>query len=216
MEAKVSVFMNIIQEKNRIIESWLKIHIIKWLLALPKHANDQLTSARSLLNLPNILSYLRGILIIPMLMLIYDQQYFGALLIFLVGMFLDFIDGPMARALNCVSDFGKLLDPLMDKLIFFAVLIAFFQEVNLIIFISLTVSEGLLILHPGIKLYLDKKISGANIFGKYKMNFQTAAVILLLINPHSPKIVFTVNLILIGAAFLSILSFIGHLKKLTA
>ncbi len=216
MEAKANIFMNIIQEKNRIIEGWLKIHITKWLSVLPKSANDHLTSAKSLINLPNILSYLRGILIIPMLMLIYDQQYFGALIIFFIGILLDLLDGVIARALNCVSDYGKLLDPLMDKVIFFAIVIAFFNEINIIIFTSLAVSEGLLIIHPGYKLYLEKKISGSNIYGKYKMNVQALAVIILLINPHVPIYIYATNIVLAMAAVLSILSFIGHLKKLAA
>lgn len=212
----MGIFMEIIQKKNRLVEDWLNDYLTKWLPKFSSHLNFHLTSAKSLINLPNILSYLRGILIIPMLMLIADRQYLGALLIFLVGMFLDFLDGPMARALNCVSDFGKLLDPFMDKVIFFAVLIAFFSKINLIIFASLAISEFLLILHPGIKLYLDKKIAGANIFGKYKMAIQMIALLILFLNPHSEKNILIVNLILVVATILSIFSFIGHLKKLTA
>jgi CDP-diacylglycerol---glycerol-3-phosphate 3-phosphatidyltransferase len=215
----MNIFRQTIIWKNHLIEEPLK----KWLdgyLRQKQKVNNRLvahlTSAKSLINLPNILSYIRGLLIFPMISSINDHQYLSALIIFIIGMILDLLDGPIARALNCVSDFGKLLDPLMDKIIFFAVMIAFYYEINHIIFYSLLTTEIMLIIHPGYKLYTDKKISGANVYGKYKMNVQAIAVVILLLNPHATAYIITANLVLVIAAALSVLSFIGHLKSQTA
>ena len=209
-------FMEIIRKKNLLLENFIRYLLSERTYITPHYLQRLLFTANSPLNLANLFSYLRGILIIPMLMLIQDQQYFGALVIFLMGMLMDLLDGPLARALDLVSEFGKLLDPLMDKLIFFAVLIAFYPKIHKIIFFSLVITELSLIIYPGIILYLEKKISGANSFGKYKMNVMTLAIIVLLINPQAPSWLLVVNFILALAAILSILSFIGHLKKLTA
>lgn len=213
----MELFKNIIAWKNRFIEN-LILNIFAGSIgqSLNHKLLNNLTSAKSLVNLPNIFSYLRGIMIIPLWILIKNQLYLGALIIFIVGVFLDLLDGPISRALNCVSEFGKFLDPLMDKLIFFTVLIAFYQLINSFIFFSLVISEGLLIIHPGLKLFLEKKLSGANIYGKYKMTVQTIAIITLLINPYSNTIIIGTNLLLAIATLLSMLSFYGHWKSLTA
>lgn len=213
----MNLFRAFIVWKNRFVEGLiLKLFTGTWSQTLNLKLSENLTSAKSLINLPNIFSYLRGIMVIPLWILIVNEFYFSALSVFLVGVILDFLDGPISRALNCVSEFGKFLDPLMDKLIFFTVIIAFYQLINPIIFFSLVITESFLIIHSGIKLFIEKKISGANVYGKYKMVVQTVAIITLLINPHSITIIVGVNIILAFAAILSYLSCYGHLKNLTA
>jgi CDP-diacylglycerol--glycerol-3-phosphate 3-phosphatidyltransferase len=213
----MNLFKAIIAWKNRFIEGIIhKLFIGSWSQSLNLKLSENLTSAKSLINLPNIFSYLRGLMIIPLWILIINEFYFSALSVFFVGVILDFLDGPISRALGCASEFGKFLDPLMDKLIFFTVLIAFYQLINPIIFFSLVITESFLIIHPGIKLFIEKKISGANVYGKYKMTVQTIAIITLLINPSSALIVLSTNILLAIASTLSILSFYGHLKNLTA
>lgn len=214
----MNVFHQLIINKNRLIEKWLR-KFLNFLLVDQLHNSKiiyYLTSAKSKVNLPNLLSYLRGLSIIPIWQLLKNQDYQSALIIFFIGILFDLLDGPLARTLNCVSGYGKLLDPLMDKIIFFTILIYFYQGINSIIFYSLIISETALIVHPGLILYLKKKIAGANTFGKYKMVCQSLAIIILLINPYHYPIVNIVNFFLFVAALLSILSFIGHFKKLTA
>ncbi|WP_036451859.1 CDP-diacylglycerol--glycerol-3-phosphate 3-phosphatidyltransferase [Mycoplasma buteonis] len=81
-------------------------------------------------NLPNLLTIFRLVLIIPLLFLMslilsrfFNNQYFiGAMgilifIIFIVAMITDFLDGYLARKNNQVSEFGKLWDPIADKVI---------------------------------------------------------------------------------------------------
>ena len=72
------------------------------------------------MNLPNKLSLIR-IFIVPIMgvfyMLNYDWSIIVATALFLIAVFTDFLDGYIARKTNQVTDLGKLLDPIADKLL---------------------------------------------------------------------------------------------------
>ncbi len=78
------------------------------------------------MNLPNRLSLLRVILIPVCLGLMYANTplcRWLALAVFLAASFTDFLDGHIARSRNLVTDFGKFVDPVADKLLVLSVLI---------------------------------------------------------------------------------------------
>ena len=67
-------------------------------------------------NVPNVLTILR-LLLIPVFVLLHLMGYGKmALLTFCVASFTDWLDGYIARKYNLITDFGKLMDPLADKL----------------------------------------------------------------------------------------------------
>lgn len=68
------------------------------------------------MNLPNALTLFRMALIPVFVWLYYAQQPLWAMLVFLLASFTDFLDGYLARRLHQVTSFGKLMDPLADKL----------------------------------------------------------------------------------------------------
>jgi len=75
---------------------------------------------KKLITIPNIISFFR-ILLIPMFAVVYFREelannYFWAFLIILISGISDVIDGLIARRFNMISDLGKVLDPLADKL----------------------------------------------------------------------------------------------------
>ena len=73
------------------------------------------------MNLPNKLTMLRIILIPVFLVLVLVESipmhYLWALLVYLIACFTDTLDGHIARSRGLVTDFGKLMDPLADKLL---------------------------------------------------------------------------------------------------
>ena len=72
------------------------------------------------MNLPNKLTLLRFALVPVFMVFMYTQNpysYLIALVVFAVASFTDFLDGSIARKYNMVTDFGKFMDPLADKLL---------------------------------------------------------------------------------------------------
>ncbi|MEM9219658.1 MAG: CDP-diacylglycerol--glycerol-3-phosphate 3-phosphatidyltransferase [Cyanobacteria bacterium P01_F01_bin.150] len=146
---------------------------------------------KELFNIPNTitLSRLLGIPIILYLLedssgLPSDQYRWWSVGIFLAVALTDWLDGYLARKLNQVSDIGKFLDPLVDKL--------------LVLIVFLALIEMQLISAWGVGLILARemaiagwrvnqpKVSGANIWGKLKTVSQIVAIALL-IAPLSPN-----------------------------
>ena len=73
--------------------------------------------SQSLRWLPNAISILRIVLIIPVLILIRDQRFDIALLLFFIAGFSDGLDGYLAKRFEWHSRLGALLDPIADKLL---------------------------------------------------------------------------------------------------
>jgi len=76
--------------------------------------------------LPNLLTYFRLFLIPIFVILMINpsrQMVDNAILIFIIAAITDFVDGFVARTFSAVSDFGKLLDPLADKILVMAGLV---------------------------------------------------------------------------------------------
>ena len=65
---------------------------------------------------PNILTIIRFLLIPIIITLISQDKYIDAIIVFSISGITDILDGTIARKFNLISDFGKLMDPLADKL----------------------------------------------------------------------------------------------------
>lgn len=133
------------------------------------------------MNLPNWITVSR-LLALPILL--YGllnptaERRWVCLVIFLIAAGTDWLDGYVARKLNQITDLGKFLDPLVDKLLVLAPLLALIQlnqipawGVFLILARELTVA--------GWRVN-QTKITGANLWGKLKTVSQIAAIALLI------------------------------------
>ncbi len=69
------------------------------------------------MNLPNKLTMLRVLMIPILIVLLMKEQYYIAACVFVLASATDAFDGHIARSRNLVTDFGKLMDPLADKLL---------------------------------------------------------------------------------------------------
>ena len=136
------------------------------------------------MNIANFLTFLR-IIMVPFFMFFLNQNeqnqlnYIIALSIFILASITDFFDGFIARKKNIITNIGKFLDPLADKILTTAAYLCFLKLdlVNIyIVFIILT-REFLVFL---IRLLASKEniVIAANIFGKIKTVSQIVACIL--------------------------------------
>ena len=136
------------------------------------------------MNTPNKLTVLR-IILTPIFMVTllvdFNFHYLAALLIFIVASLTDLIDGKMARKYNLVTDFGKFLDPLADKMLTTAAFLGFialdigYQSVwiaFIVLFREFMISSMRLV-----AVSSGGKVIAANIFGKLKTVSQMAAII---------------------------------------
>ena len=83
------------------------------------------------MNLPNKLTILRIVLILPFLLVLYlDVPYaqYIALAIFIIASLTDLLDGKIARKNGLVTDFGKFADPLADKMLVTAAMLWFVER----------------------------------------------------------------------------------------
>ncbi len=137
------------------------------------------------MNLPNQLSILRIILAILCIYLILINTFnslLAALIIFLLAALTDYLDGQIARRKNLITNLGKLLDPIADKILIIGIFLAFL-EIDLInIWLVMIIILRELII-TGLRLIAVKqnKIMAAEFHGKHKMISQVTAIILILV-----------------------------------
>lgn len=138
------------------------------------------------MNLPNKLTLLRVILIPFFLLFMYIDipfHYLIALVIFSAASITDALDGKIARANNLVTNFGKFLDPLADKVLVIAALTVFVEmpDINMgaVPLIIITAREFMV---SGLRLLAANSgvVVAAGIWGKLKTAFTMVAIIAIL------------------------------------
>lgn len=138
------------------------------------------------MNLPNKLTLLRVILIPFFLLFMYLDipfHYILALVIFAGASITDALDGKIARARNLVTNFGKFLDPLADKVLVIAALAVFVEmkEVNMgAIPLIIIIAREFMV--SGLRLLAANSgiVVAAGIWGKLKTAFTMVAIIAIL------------------------------------
>ena len=106
-----------------------------------------------------------------------------AVLIFIIAASTDGVDGYIARKNNLVTNLGKLLDPLADKLLVAAVLISLVEMDKLSALIAIIIiSREFAVTGLRQIALLEGKVVAASVWGKWKTGVQIAMIIALLIN----------------------------------
>src|SRR3989338_7254926 len=135
-----------------------------------------------MLNVPNTITIIR-IILIPLFIavMLLDVKYsnYLAAFIFLMLAISDYIDGYMARKKNQITDAGKLLDPIADKIMVLSALFLLYEKIPLWASIVIAFREILL---TAIRLCIkDEIVVPANLLGKLKTVFQIAAIMFVLL-----------------------------------
>ncbi len=179
------------------------------------------------MNLPNKLTLFRVILIPFFVFFLLADIGIGkagpivALIIFIAASLTDMLDGKIARKYNLVTNFGKFMDPLADKLLVCSALICL-TDLNIVpswIVIIIIAREFII---SGFRLIAAEHqiVIAASMWGKFKTTFQMAAIILLILNMAASLMIHQVDVIyILGeialyiALVLTIISLIDYLSK---
>ena len=140
------------------------------------------------MNLPNKLTILR-VLMVPVfiaLLLIWRDDMIMRLVadgVFIVACLTDFLDGRIARKYNLITNFGKFMDPLADKLLVCSALIALVETRQLPAWICIVIIAREFII-SGFRLIAVERgiVIAASYWGKFKTTFQMLMVIFMVAN----------------------------------
>ncbi|MCX6782213.1 MAG: CDP-alcohol phosphatidyltransferase family protein [Candidatus Magasanikbacteria bacterium] len=88
---------------------------------LNRHLENQVVWVMPLWLSPNMVTIFRTILVVPIVMLVLYGYMAAAITMFVFAGILDYVDGALARGRNEVSELGKFLDPISDKIFFSAI-----------------------------------------------------------------------------------------------
>ena len=141
------------------------------------------------MNLPNKLTVLRVIMIpffVVSLLAFYGEVRLLrnlAAAIFIVASLTDMLDGKIARKYNLVTNFGKFMDPLADKLLVCSALICLIELGQLPSWMVIIIVSREFII-SGFRLIAAEQgiVIAASYWGKFKTTFQMIAVILMIVN----------------------------------
>ena len=171
------------------------------------------------MNLPNKLTLFR-IILIPFFLFFLLTDYCGnagkfiALGIFAVASLTDMLDGKIARKYNLITNFGKFMDPIADKLLVSSAFIAFVQ-MNLLpawIVIIFIAREFII---SGFRLVASDNgvVIAASYWGKFKTTFQMIMIILLILDLNYPFSGVVNMVVTYIALILTVVSLIDYIVK---
>lgn len=176
-------------------------------------------TAKEVFNIPNILCYIR-FLLVPCFAISYlkadiPRDYYLAASFLLIAGITDLLDGYIARKFNQVTELGKVIDPIADKLTQTAILLCTMFHVKgmYLLVILFAVKECTMGVCGYLLLKRNKKLDGAMWFGKVSTAVFYVTMLILIAFP-SLNIVWINLLMIITGAFLA-LSFILYIPIFT-
>ncbi|CAE6772164.1 MAG: CDP-diacylglycerol--glycerol-3-phosphate 3-phosphatidyltransferase [Nitrospira sp.] len=161
------------------------------------------------INLPNVLTLVRILLIPVFVMLLLDptpDRSLAAAIVFVIAAVTDLLDGYVARKTGQITKLGRLLDPIADKLLVLSALILLVQvdRVTALVAILIIARE---VAVTGLRAIAASEgmIMSAEVTGKYKMALQVVAIVLLLLEGTVVEMIGNLHLAGIVTLYLSLI-----------
>ena len=171
------------------------------------------------MNLPNKLTTFRVILIPFFVFFMLAPNMTGinhyiAAAIFIVASLTDLLDGKIARKYNLVTNFGKFMDPLADKLLVCSAMICLIQTGQLAAWIVVIIIAREFII-SGFRLIASDNgvVIAASYWGKFKTTFQMLMAIVLILNIQMPFFQILGVILTYVALILTVVSLIDYIVK---
>lgn len=170
------------------------------------------------MNLPNKLTLLRVILVPVFVVFLmcnitgYDKWI--ALAIFIIASLTDLLDGKIARKYNLVTNFGKFMDPLADKLLVCSAFICFIELGKLPTWMVLIVIAREFII-SGFRLVAADNgvVIAASMWGKYKTAVSMVMIGFVIADIQIPFVIIVTEVLIWASLILTVVSLIDYILK---
>lgn len=168
------------------------------------------------MNLPNKLTIFRVILIpFFVVLLLFDITAYDkwiALAIFIIASLTDFLDGHIARKYNLVTNFGKFMDPLADKLLVCSAMICLVELARIPAWVVIVIIAREFII-SGFRLVASDNgvVIAASYWGKFKTTFQILMICLMIAD--LPPLALVTQIVMWVALALTVVSLVDYLIK---
>ena len=143
-----------------------------------------------------------------------DYSKWIAVVVFILASLTDFLDGHIARKYNLVTNFGKFMDPLADKLLVCSAMIALvgMHRLSSIVAIIIIAREFII---SGFRLIAADNgvVIAASYWGKFKTTFQMIMIILLILDLNYPFSGVVNMVVTYIALILTVVSLIDYIVK---
>ncbi|HXP99050.1 MAG TPA: CDP-diacylglycerol--glycerol-3-phosphate 3-phosphatidyltransferase [Solirubrobacteraceae bacterium] len=168
------------------------------------------------LNLPNVLTVLRIMLVPVVVVALLGNTPSGdvlAAVVFALASLTDFIDGYLARARDSITTFGKLMDPLADKLLIVGALLSLVSLHRLEGWVAMVIiARELAVTMLRMNATQSGVAMGASMFGKIKTCVQIAAILAVIAVQGSPL---WVSLLVYLMVAITVLSGLDYFRRAT-
>ena len=142
------------------------------------------------LNLPNVLTVIRILLVPVLVVALLDGTANGDLLaaiVFALASLTDAMDGYLARTRNAITNFGKLMDPIADKLLIIAALVALVSQNRLAAWVAMVIiAREVTVTVTRMHATQQGVVIASNWWGKAKTIVQVAAIFFLIAVEPAP------------------------------
>ena len=165
-----------------------------------------------LIKIPNLLCYLR-ILLVPLFCFLYlnavtQKDFVIAAAVVVISGVTDFLDGQIARRCNMITDLGKVIDPLADKLMQLAMLVCVAVRVHyMAILVGVLVVKEIVtaIIGAVVIKTCNKRLNGAKWYGKVCTFALYIIMVLMILLPNMPaevqSVLFVLCLVSLAVSF---------------
>lgn len=167
------------------------------------------------MNVPNILTLLRFLMIPVFGYFLYNKSFTAAVLVFLLAGLTDVLDGKIARKYNLVTSWGKIADPMADKLIQLTalVLLTLMHSVQPLVLAIVAVKEAFMGIGSIVLYKQNNFVVSANWYGKMAtVIFYFSIIMIIIINKEPYRTVF-ISVAVLSTLF-AFFMYIGQFKKI--
>ena len=170
------------------------------------------------MNLPNKITIFRVFMIPLFVVLMMLQRIpgneFYALAVYAIACISDAVDGHIARKYNLITDFGKFMDPVADKLLVCSALVCFVEQGLMPAWVALIIIARELII-DGFRLVAASKgiVIAASIWGKAKTVVQMIACFVLILNVDFLVFYILEQVLIYSSLILTIVSLVDYIYK---